>query len=83
MWQNYFNFIKLVPGKVVVKNYGIIDFSKDNVPVDVCKKLYESGFRYLEITEFGNSELYGIKPQQVVKSKKKNNTVKNTKPASI
>ena len=58
MWRRYFKFVKLVPGKVFVPKFGTIDFSRDNLPVDMLKSLYESKFQYLEITPEGIKELY-------------------------
>jgi hypothetical protein len=59
MWKKYFKVVKLVPGEVVVPGYGTIDFSKDNISVEVCQKLFESDFPYLDITEEGKKFLYG------------------------
>jgi hypothetical protein len=59
MWKKYFKVVKLVPGEVVVPGYGTIDFSKDNISVEVCCKLFESDFPYLAITEEGKNFLYG------------------------
>ena len=63
MWHKYFNFIKLVPGKVVVPKHGTIDFSRDNLPLDLLKTLYEKKFPYLEITPEGKQKFYGIEPE--------------------
>lgn len=60
MWKKYFKVVKLVPGKVVVPGYGTIDFSKDDISVEVCQKLFESDFPYLAITEEGKDFLYGV-----------------------
>ena len=60
MWTKYFNFIKLRRGRVIVPFHGEIDFSRDDIPVEICKKLYEKGFPYLELTELGKSELYRV-----------------------
>ena len=66
MWQKYFKFIKLEPGKVVVPKYGTIDFSKDNLSLDLLKTLHENNFPYLKITKLGKEKLYGIKvPEKV------------------
>ena len=59
MWKRYFKFIKLKPGKVVTAQFGQIDFSADNIGIEIIKALYESGFPYLQITEEGKAELYG------------------------
>jgi len=58
MWTKYFNFIKLRRGRVIVPFHGEIDFSADNIGIEICKELYENGFPYLELTEFGKQELY-------------------------
>lgn len=59
MWNNYFTFIKLRPGRVVTYLLGEIDFSQDDVPLESIKLLYENDFPYLELTELGRTELYG------------------------
>ena len=66
MWTDYFKLIRLKPGKVITFLCGEVDFRKDNLSLAVLKKLYESDFPYLQITELGKKELYGImeKPDQ-------------------
>ncbi|HCY40733.1 MAG TPA: hypothetical protein DHV48_05165 [Prolixibacteraceae bacterium] len=63
MWTQYFNFIKLRRGRVIVPIHGEIDFSADNICIEICKELYEKGFPYLELTELGKKEFYGIIPE--------------------
>ena len=58
MWTKYFNFIKLRRGRVIVSFHGEIDFSRDDIPVKICKELFDRGFPYLELTELGKKELY-------------------------
>ena len=58
MWKRYFKFIKLKPGKVVTAQFGEIDFSADNIGIEIIQALYENGFPYLEITEEGKAGLY-------------------------
>ena len=58
-----------MPGEVVVPGYGTIDFSKDNISVEVCQNLVESDFPYLAITEEGKNFLYG-EPVKATVSKK-------------
>lgn len=60
MWTNYFNFIKLRRGRVITTSHGEIDFSRDDIPVEICKELFEKGFPYLELTDKGKRELFGI-----------------------
>jgi hypothetical protein len=78
MWKKYFKVVKLVPGEVVVPGYGTIDFSKDNISVEVCQKLVESDFPYLAITEEGKNFLYGepVKATVSIKTKLKNSRLK-------
>lgn len=76
MWTQYFNFIKLHRGRVIVPIHGEIDFSRDDIPIEICKELFEKGFPYLELTELGKIELYGMEekpplPNWHRKSKKK------------
>ena len=70
MWRRYFKLIKLRPGKVINQEFGEIDFRKDNIPVDTLKKLFESDFPYLEITDEGKEVLYGIEPKPKPKPKR-------------
>jgi len=60
MWTDYFNFIKLRRRRVITPSHGEIDFSRDDIPLETCKELFEKGFPYLELTELGKKELYGI-----------------------
>ena len=62
MWKQYFKFVKLKPGKVVTAQFGVIDFSAETIGIEIIKSLYENGFPYLEITEEGKAEIYGIEP---------------------
>ena len=62
MWKTYFKFVKLEPGRVVTALFGELDFSADDIGIEIIQALYESGFPYLEITEEGKAELYGIEP---------------------
>jgi len=57
MWTQYFNFIKLRRGRVIVPIHGEIDFSRDDIPLEICNELFEKGFPYLELTELGNRNL--------------------------
>ena len=63
MWKCYFKFVKLKPGRVITTLFGEIDFSADNIGIEIIKALYENGFPYLEITEEGQAELYGVKSE--------------------
>jgi hypothetical protein len=57
---------KLRRGRVIVSFHGEIDFSRDDIPIEICKELYEKGFPYLELTEFGKKELLNIAPKAVI-----------------
>jgi len=63
MWTQYFSFIKLRRGRVIVPIHGEIDFSRDDIPLKICKELFDKGFPYLELTELGKKEFYGIIPE--------------------
>lgn len=59
MWKKYFRF-KLTPGIVITRQYGRVDFRRDDIPVHYLQRLYEEDFPYLEITDDGMRELYGV-----------------------
>lgn len=59
-WTKYFKFIKLKRGRVVTRRFGLIDFSRDDLPIETLKALYEEDFPYLAITPEGEKILYGI-----------------------
>jgi hypothetical protein len=79
MWRKYFRLVRLVPGKVVVPKFGIIDFRHDDLSVDLCKTLFEKDFEYLDITPLGEAEFYGIIPQSTLQAKPKKRRSVNTK----
>ncbi len=60
MWKDFFKFIKLAPGKVDTAMFGLIDFSRDDIPVEKIQKLFENDFPYLELTPLGKQKLYGV-----------------------
>ena len=62
MWKKYFKMVKVRPGRIVTSLHGELDFSRDDISVEICKDLFESDFPYLEITDEGKKELYGIEP---------------------
>jgi len=68
---------------VITSQCGDIDFRSDNISIETIKKLYESDFPYLQITELGKKELYGIDPvtENTVVTKK-TKTVRNRKVTS-
>jgi hypothetical protein len=60
MWRKYFKVINIVPGPVIISGHGTVDFSKDNLSIDLLKSLYEKKSRFIEITPLGKEKLYGI-----------------------
>ena len=60
MWKDYFKLVKTNPGRIITHKFGEIDFRKENLDLTVLKKLYESDFPYLELTDFGRKEFYGV-----------------------
>lgn len=77
MWRRLFKF-KLVPGIVITQQFGRMDFRKDNLKVEDLQRLYEEDFPYLELTNEGKRELYGIgvepipEPELPIKKRKIN-----------
>ena len=61
MWKKYFKVVGIVPGPVIIYGFGTVDFSRDDLPVELCKQLFEADSRYLKITPEGKEKLYGIK----------------------
>ena len=45
---------------MVTSQFGEIDFSADNIGIEIIKSLYENNFPYLEITNEGNKNIYGV-----------------------
>jgi len=74
IWTDYFNLIKVLPGRIVTPRYGTLDFGDPNLQVEKVRALYKDGFPYLELTTLGKDSLYslsepedteqGIEPQQ-------------------
>jgi len=68
---------------VITSQCGDIDFRSDNISIETIKKLYESDFPYLQITELGKKELYGIDPvTENTAVTKKTKVVRNRKVTS-
>ena len=47
-WKKKYKVVKVKPGRIDTKQYGILDFSRDNIPVEYCDRLVKDGFPYLE-----------------------------------
>jgi hypothetical protein len=77
MWKTYFKFVKLKPGRVVTALFGELDFSADDIGIEIIQALYESGFTYLEITEEGKAEMFGV--DKDIEKELTNSKPKNTK----
>ena len=76
MWTEYFKMVKVHRGRIVTQSHGEIDFSADNIGIETCKELFDRGFPYLELTELGKQDLYGIEekppmPKQQSAAKRK------------
>ena len=68
---------------MITSQCGDIDFRSDNISIETIKKLYESDFPYLQITELGKKELYGIDPvTENTAVTKKTKVVRNRKVTS-
>ena len=66
MWKLYFKLKGVKPGKIFVHQYGMLDFAGDALPVEVCKKLYDKKYPFLELTEKGKEKFY---PKEMQKKK--------------
>ncbi len=74
IWTDYFNLIKVLPGRIVTPRFGTLDFGDLSLPVEKVLALYEDGFPYLELTALGKEALrplsepadpgQGIEPEQ-------------------
>ena len=60
MWQKYFKVKGIVPGPVVTRLFGQMDFSSPDLSLEKVQALYEADFPYLDITPEGKRELYGV-----------------------
>lgn len=47
-WKDSYKVVGIVPGKVITRQCGPVDFSKDDIPIEIIEKLYKSGSRYLK-----------------------------------
>lgn len=61
-WQKYFNLKKIKPGIVITRLHGTIDFSNPNIPLEKMIDLFENDSPYLELTPYGEQQIYGTPP---------------------
>ncbi|TLX73712.1 hypothetical protein E9993_14740 [Labilibacter sediminis] len=47
-WKTKFKLVGVKPGKIMTRQFGVLDFSRDDVPVEKCDRLVKDGFPYLE-----------------------------------
>ena len=59
MWTDYFKMNKIQRGRIVTSSHGELDFSRDDIPVEICKELFEQDFPFLDLTPLGRQFLYG------------------------
>ncbi|TSA33874.1 MAG: hypothetical protein D4R64_13190 [Porphyromonadaceae bacterium] len=60
IWTDYFNLIKVLPGRIVTPRFGSLDFGDPSLPVEKIRALFEDGFPYLELTPLGKEALYPL-----------------------
>jgi hypothetical protein len=48
MWQRKYKLVGIQPGRIFHPKYGYVDFSRDDLSVEICDKLFEEGCPYLE-----------------------------------
>ena len=53
-WQDSYKVIGVVPGKVVYRQFGTVDLSRGDIPVEFMDRLYKSGFPYLKPIKIKN-----------------------------
>jgi hypothetical protein len=41
IWTDYFNLIKVLPGRIVTPRYGTLDFADPNLPVEEFQASYK------------------------------------------
>lgn len=79
VWQEYFQLVKLTPGRVIVQGYGEIDFSKEVSP-ELCLDICENTTGVLKITEKGMEKFYGLKSSEF---KVKSSEFENPEPGTV
>jgi hypothetical protein len=47
-WKDKYKVVGVKPGKIHTKQFGQLDFSRDDIPVKTCDKLVEDNFPYLK-----------------------------------
>jgi hypothetical protein len=53
MWRAYFKLKNIIPGRVHFARFGIIDFRRDDLDLQVLRQLVSDGSPYLELTPEG------------------------------
>ena len=59
MWTKYFKVVKVRPGRIITPRHGELDFSREDLAIEICQQLYEEDFPYLEITTEGKRNYMG------------------------
>jgi hypothetical protein len=58
MWKQYFKLKKIKPGRIMVYGFGTIDFSNEDLPVELVHSIYQQNFPFLELTDKGQEKFY-------------------------
>ena len=64
MWRKYFKIKGIRPGKVVFPGFGTIDFTNNNIDVDLLRRIFEADMPYLEMTLEGMDYFYGTQEEE-------------------
>jgi hypothetical protein len=47
-WRDNYNEVGIKPGEIATRQHGIVDLSRDNLPLNLIDKLYAENCPYLE-----------------------------------
>ena len=71
MWREYFKLKNIIPGRVHFARFGIIDFRRDDLDLQVLRSLVSEGSPYLELTPEGEEFFQAKTPPQSKQSNKR------------
>ena len=78
-WTKYFKTTSLTPFRLLVRGFGIVDFSKKELDEKILYQIWESGLPYLELTDAGKKKFLGIKTPDDLPIKKTSKRKRKTK----
>jgi hypothetical protein len=48
MWTDKYKVVGIVPGRVIIPKFGVVDFSDEKLPIELMDKLYKAGCSHLK-----------------------------------